>query len=338
LPDHLFPVLLADIGGTNARFRVLEDPQTEARIFETVAVQDFDTIEEAINGVVIAAGGARPRRAIIAAAGPIRADGMDFTNSPWEVRPEPFLKKTGIEALTLVNDFAAQALALPVLADEDLVRIGGGEVMDGRTKVVLGPGTGLGVGQLVRADGTWVPVPGEGGHVDLGPRTDWEAAIWEHLDRVDGRVSAEQVLSGRGLVNLYRAVCKADDTPPLFHDPSHVTTAALAAHERREEDHTTLTVQLFATCLGRVAGDMALTAYAQGGVYLAGGIPTRILPFLTEGPFRQSFEDKAPHGNLLRNIATMVIKADLPALCGLAALAREPDSYAIDLARRTWTV
>lgn len=338
MSDPLFPVLLADIGGTNARFRVLDDAEAKVRVFDTVAVERFSTIEDAIFETVLKAFGVIPKRAIIAAAGPIRADGMDFTNSHWVVKPKHFLSKTGIEVLTLINDFAAQALALPVLAHDDLAPIGGGAAKEERTKVVLGPGTGLGVGQLVHADGTWVPVAGEGGHVDLGPRNEGESAIWQNLERIGGRVSAEQVLSGRGLVNLYRAVCATDGTPPIFHDPSHITTAAVAARKRGAEDHATQTVSLFCECLGRVAGDLALTAYAQGGVYLAGGIPARILPFLTDGRFRKAFEDKAPHTGLLQGIATMAITADLPALCGLAALARNPGAYSIDLARRSWSV
>lgn len=338
MSETAFPVLLADIGGTNARFRVLESGAGDARVFDTVPVADYATIEDAILSVVIAQMDEPPARAVIAAAGPIRVDGMDFTNSAWEVRPKAFLARTGIATLQLVNDFEAQALALPVLDGDDIEAIGPHFApRNDRTKAVIGPGTGLGVGTLVHAGNLWVPVPGEGGHVDLGPRSEREEAIWTHLERAEGRVSGEQILSGDGLVNLYNAVCAADGREAMLHGASAVSTAALSARERGEDSEARATLDLFCILLGRVAGDLALTTFAQGGVYLAGGITARILPFLRDGGFRDAFEDKAPHRALMADIATFAITAPLPALEGLEALARNAATYRVDLERRTWT-
>ncbi len=335
-----FPVLLADIGGTNTRFRVLDAPGTPLRAFPTFATADYPTLEKAVCDVVLGEG-ATPKRAVVAAAGPILADGLDLTNAHWVIRPAPFLTMTGICELVLLNDFEAQALALPALGKDDVTPIGTVSRTRDHTRAVIGPGTGLGVGTLVRAGGVWVPVAGEGGHIDLGPRTEREAAIWQHLDAIDGRISAEQVLCGDGLVNLYRAICLTDGADQLFHDPSSVSTAALADWERGDashapQSHAQEALDLFCTGLGRVAGDLALTTYAAGGVYLGGGITTKILPFLHASGFRAAFEDKAPHRAFMESVATLAITADLPALAGLAAYAENPTAYSLDIHDRTW--
>ncbi len=335
ISNDLFPVLLADIGGTNTRFRVLDAPGEPLRVFPTVATANFATLENAVCDVVLGHGPA-PARAIVAAAGPILADGLDLTNAHWVIRPAPFLAATGIGELVLLNDFEAQALALPALGDGDVTAIGPVSQSRDHTRAVIGPGTGLGVGTLVRAGGVWVPVAGEGGHVDLGPRTEREAAIWHHLDRIDGRISAEQVLCGDGLVNLYRAICLTDGADPLFHEAATISTAALADWERGEPSHAREALDLFCTGLGRVAGDLALTTYAAGGVYLGGGITTHILPFLRESGFRAAFEDKAPHRAFMESVATLAITADLPALAGLAAYAENASAYSLDIHDRTW--
>ena len=337
-----FPVLLADIGGTNTRFRVLDAPGMPLRAFPTFPTADYPTLEKAVCAVVLGAGTA-PKRAIVAAAGPIKADGLDLTNAHWVIRPAPFLATTGIEKLVLLNDFEAQALALPALGAGDVTAIGPVSQTRDHTRAVIGPGTGLGVGTLVRAGGVWVPVAGEGGHVDFGPRTEREAAVRHHLDAIDGRISAEQVLCGAGLVNLYRAICLAEGAEPLFQDPSTVSTAALVDWERGNATHAPLShaqeaLDLFCTGLGRVAGDLALTTYAAGGVYLGGGITLKILPFLQSSGFRAAFEDKAPHRAFMESVATLAITADLPALAGLSAYAQNPTAYSLDVHDRTWTV
>ncbi len=337
MDNTAFPVLLADIGGTNTRFRLLDAPGEPLRAFETFATADYPTLEKAVCDVVLGDGTA-PRRAIVAAAGPILADGLDLTNAHWVIRPEPFLNATGIRELVLLNDFEAQALALPALGEADVTAIGDVSTTRDHTRAVIGPGTGLGVGTLVRAGGMWVPVAGEGGHVDLGPRTPREAAIWPHLAAIDGRISAEQVLCGDGLVNLYRAICLTDSAEPLFHEAATVSTAALADWERGNASHAREALDLFCTGLGRVAGDLALTTYAAGGVYLGGGITTKILPFLCASGFRAAFEDKAPHRAFMESVATLAITADLPALAGLAAYAENPAAYSLDIHDRTWTL
>ena len=196
----------------------------------------------------------------------------------------------------------------------------------------MGPGTGLGVGMLVRAGGKWIPVPGEGGHVDLGPRNAREVEIWQHLETIGGRISAEQAVCGDGLVNLYRACCKVEGKEPALNSPADISVAAMESTDAQAQE----ALSLFCTTLGRVAGDLALTAMAKGGVYIGGGIAQKILPFLQASNFRSNFEDKAPHQAVMSDISTFVITHPLPALLGLAAFANAPESYLVDLSYRHW--
>ena len=189
--SHEFPVLIGDIGGTNARFQIVESAVSEAVSFDTVRTEDYQTVEDAIARSVLNKTSLVPRTAILAAAGPITSIGIDLTNCDWSIDHSEFLKNGPFQELILMNDFEAQALALPYLEEADLKWLGGPKSLPkaNRTKAVLGPGTGLGVASLVRADGKWIPVAGEGGHVDLGARTSREAEIWHHLETVEGRVS-----------------------------------------------------------------------------------------------------------------------------------------------------
>ena len=331
--DHLhFPILIGDIGGTNARFALLVDPHAEPRTFEIVKTGDFATIDEAIQTAVLDRTSLMPRTAVLAVAGPVDGDEIALTNCPWVVRPRKMISGLGLEDVIVLNDFEAQALAVVALGEDDVVRIGGGEPDHHASRVVLGPGTGLGVAGLVHARHSWVPVPGEGGHVDVGPRTDRERAVFPHLDPIEGRISAEQILCGRGMVNLYRAVCAADGVPARFDEPSAISTAGLAGSDAQAAE----AVDLFSIILGRVAGDMALVFMARGGVYLAGGIPQKILPALRRPAFRAAFEDKAPHRALMRDMPVSVVVHPTAALVGLAAYARTSARFGVDLEGRRW--
>jgi glucokinase len=227
-------------------------------------------------------------------------------------------------------------LALPALQPEDLLQIGGGAARPDSVKIAVGPGTGLGVGAIVPAggaeDGVWVPVPGEGGHVTFGPVEPDEYPVWSHITPEQGRISAEVVLSGRGIVALYRAVAMAAGATPALETPAEVTGAALAD----TDPLAVRTLRLYARLLGRLAGDVTLTFMARGGAYVGGGIAPRILPFLQQGDFRRAFEQKAPHAAVMAEIPAFVIIADNPALHGLAAFARNPGRFGVNLSGRHW--
>ena len=185
--------------------------------FPNVRTADFATIDDAIRVAIIEATTVRPRSTVLAVAGPVDGDEIPLTNCPWVVRPRGMRATTGISEVVVLNDFEAQALAVVALGEEHMEKIGQGTPEAGASRVVLGPGTGLGVAGLIRACGRWIPVPGEGGHMDIGPRTPRDFEIFPHLETIEGRISGEQILCGRGLVNMYRAVARADGDRAALH-------------------------------------------------------------------------------------------------------------------------
>jgi glucokinase len=327
-----FPILIGDIGGTNARFSILLDADAEPKPFPNVRTADYPTIDDAIQKIVLDSSSVQPRSAILAIAGPIDGDEIDLTNCDWVVRPKGMIAQLGFEDVLVVNDFEAQALAVAAMPDEYRETLGPNNEPHRASRVVLGPGTGLGVAGLVYARHMWFPVPGEGGHVDVGPRSERDFEIFPHLKRIEGRVSAEEILSGRGVVNIYQAVCAADGLQPAFSDPADVTAHGLNGTNSQAVE----TLSLFATYLGRVAGDMALIFMARGGVYLAGGISQKIVPALKGPEFRAAFEDKAPHTELMGTIPTFVVTHPQAALAGLASFARTPSAYGLSMDGRRW--
>src|SRR4051812_15266364 len=175
--DLPFPILIGDIGGTNARFSILANAEAEPEHFPTVQTADFATIDDAIQKVVLDITSNKPRSAILAVAGPIDGDEIDLTNCDWVVRPKNMIGNLGFEDVLVVNDFEAQALAVATLSKEYRQELGTAGEPHMASRVVLGPGTGLGVAGLVHARDTWFPVPGEGGHVDVGPRSERDFEI-----------------------------------------------------------------------------------------------------------------------------------------------------------------
>ncbi len=332
--DHsiAFPILIGDIGGTNARFAILTDAYAEPKEFPILATADYATIDEAIQTGVLDKTSLQPRSAILAVAGPIKGDEIDLTNCDWVIQPKGMIRDLGFENVMVINDFEAQALAAASLGPEYLDKIGSGEIKASTSRVVVGPGTGLGVAGLVHARHTWFPVPGEGGHIDLGPRTERDYELFPHYETIEGRISAEQLLCGRGMMNIYRAVCKANGTKPAAANPSEVTSAWSAGSDPAAVE----AIELFATYLGRVAGDLALVFMARGGVFLAGGIAQKIIPALQQPRFREAFEDKAPHSGIMKMIPTFVITHPLAALSGLAAYARTPVRFGVSTEGRRW--
>jgi glucokinase len=327
-----FPVLVGDIGGTNARFAILVDAHAEPMAFPTVRTADFATIDDAIQSAILDATSVLPLSALLAVAGPVDGDEIELTNCDWVVRPRQMFSSLGLDEVLVLNDFEAQALAVVALGPEHMEAIGAGEAEPGGGRVVLGPGTGLGVAGLVQSRGVWIPIPGEGGHVDIGPRSARDFEVFPHIERIDGRISAEQILCGRGLVNLYRAVAAANGVHAALDTPAAITSAALGGTDVEAVE----ALDVFVTCLGRLAGDLALVFMSRGGVFLTGGIAQKIVPALQNGLFRAAFEDKAPHSDLLREMPVSVITHPLAALSGLAAYARTPGRFGVETEGRHW--
>ncbi|GHC66446.1 glucokinase [Limoniibacter endophyticus] len=331
-PVFQFPVLIGDIGGTNARFAILVDAQSEPREFPTIQTADFETIEEAIQAGVLDKTSLQPRTTILAVAGPIKGDEIDLTNCPWVVRPNEMMQTLGLTQVVTLNDFEAQALSVIALDDNGLEKIAAGEALPMSPRVVLGPGTGLGVGGLVHSAHKWIPLASEGGHIDIGPRSKRDYAVFPNIETIEGRVAGEQIMCGRGLVNLYRAIAKTDGKEPTFNDPAEISSAGL----ERTDSVAAEALDMFVTQLGRFAGDLALVFMARGGIYLTGGIAQKILPALKSERFTLAVRDKAPHSAMMAKIPVYAITHPRAPVLGLAAYARTPQRFGVEVSGRIW--
>jgi glucokinase len=312
--------LLADIGGTNVRLATLTNDGrvTAVESWLTALYPDFASAVRAyaeVTGLDLPV-----TAAAVCAAGPVMDERIDLTNCDWNVSVASIGEATGATQVTLVNDFAAVARALPGLAAGDLVQVGGTAPLAGAPKVALGPGTGLGVASVVPdARGDWIVAPGEGGHVDLAATNDREIAVVHQLTRQFGRVSVERVLSGPGLETLYLALASLDgvklNAKPIAHD---IATAAFAKRDAVAVE----AVSLFTGWLGSVAGNLALTLGARGGVYIAGGIVAQWGASFDAALFRHRFEAKGRMKSFLAPIPCYVVTAKDLAFRGLAAMVR----------------
>ncbi|RLQ89324.1 glucokinase [Notoacmeibacter ruber] len=329
-----FPVIVGDIGGTNARFAIVPSPDSEHVRLPTQRTAAHPSVEAALLAALGEWSGPPPASALFALAGPVLGDRIPLTNCPWVIDAQAVMKALDLSAFMAVNDFEGQALAAAALPEEDWIVLREGQAVSNSPRIILGPGTGLGVGGLIELPGLWVPVPGEGGHVDMGPRTADDLALWPHLHaQVGHRISGEAILCGRGLLNLYRAVSARRRTDPRHDRSEDITRAALAGEDSIAEE----TIRHFVTYLGRLAGDLALVYGARGGAYITGGIAPVILPFLRDKSFIDAFDDKAPHSAWLSTIPIHIVAHESPALAGLAAYAAEPDLYAVSQAGRFWS-
>jgi len=312
-------LLVGDVGGTNARFAIAR--MAEGRLtlehHESFRGADHPTflggVKAFIDGCEV-----KPSGGIIAVAGPVTDGEIDLTNSPWRVS-EAELQTLGLNPVRLINDFEALAWGAPVVPAEELASLGGpGEGDPGSAIAVLGPGTGFGVSALVRdGRGGEMAMPSEGGHACFAPGDPVEDEILRILRRRYDRVSIERLICGPGLLNMHRALAEIDGRETHIDDPAQITAEALA--DPRSACGATLA--RFCAILGAVAGDIALTTGARGGVYIAGGIAPRILPFLQASPFRERFERKGRFMDYMKAIPTQVILHKHAALLGAARVA-----------------
>lgn len=307
--------LLADVGGTNARFALQSNPDGGFDDVEVLAAAGYPTLGEAARAYLAAARARgmaveHVRHAAIAIANPVEDDEIRMTNHHWHFSIEALRRELGLTTLLVVNDFAGLAMALPYLTAEQRQRIGGGVELPNRPIGLIGPGTGLGVAGVIPAGGRWIALPGEGGHVSFAPVTRDEVALLETLWGEFGHVSAERLLSGMGLEAIHWARTgerlKAAD----------ITAAALGG----SSDACLGTVQVFCAILGSVAGNVALTLGATGGMYIGGGIVPRLGALFAQSDFRARFEDKGRLGGYLARIPTYVITEQYPALRGVSAM------------------
>jgi glucokinase len=312
--------LVGDIGATNARFGLVS-PDGRVLHWRSHAIEQYPAIDDALVEYLGDRGGLPlPRRAAIAIASAVTGDEVAMTNNPWRFSIGAVRARFGFERLDVINDFTAQALALPRLGAGDRMAVGGGAAVSGAPFAVVGPGSGLGVSGLVPCGAGWVPLTGEGGHATMSPETDRESAVLDRMRKQFDHVSAERVLSGPGIVNLYNALCAIDAIGSKGY-----TAAQITDFGRRGEDPVCAeATMMFCAMLGTVAGNLALTLGARGGTFVAGGIVPRLGRYFADSPFRARFQSKGRFEAYLAAIPTCVVTHPLAAFLGCAAwLARE---------------
>jgi glucokinase len=308
--------LIGDVGGTNARFALQSGPGAAIEALAQYRCADFESIEAVLRHYLAQTRRPQPQRGAIGIANPIEGDRVRMTNHAWEFSIESLRQALGLQRLLFVNDFAALALALPTLQPDELRPIGGGTAVPGAPLALLGPGTGLGVSGLIRgAGGADAVLSGEGGHVTLAAADDEEAAVIDWLRRRFGHVSAERALSGQGLENLYQAWA-------ALHGQAAAPLSAVQISERglqRSDPACDAALELFLSLLGNVAGNLALTLGALGGVYIGGGIVPRLAARIDGSRLRERFEQKGRFASYLSRIPVLLIQpGGEPALRGAA--------------------
>ena len=304
--------LLGDIGGTNSRFGLIELGSMDVRDVEVLKNDNYPGLEAAIGHYVEKRGIGELAAAAVDVAAPVDREFITLTNRDWTFSAESLRKSARAKRFRLLNDFEALAWSLPHIKPEHLIQIGGTINPKPQVKVVLGPGTGLGMAALAPLPGGgWMPIPGELGHTTLPVVTAEELALKDRIAGKDKFAEVEDVLTGPGLLALYRAVARS----PIHEKPEAVLQAALKGGDKDAE----VTLDHFMTFLARLAGDAAMALQARGGVYLAGGIAPSIAQRLLEPKYRAIFEDKGRIAEVMKPIPWFVITDPFPAFKGCAA-------------------
>lgn len=319
--------LVADIGGTNARFALADVSLPAPLLSDTIrqlSVTDFPSLVDAaqyyLEAVNTAAG--QTRTGVFAVAGRVDGDEARITNHPWLISRRATAAALGFEHFHLVNDFTAQAMAVQLLTDDDLAVIGDiarcQSAAPSRTYAVIGPGTGLGVSGLLVRDGMAIALETEGGHVSFAPSNPEELEILRELSRDFGRVSDERLLSGGGLINIHRALLRlAGESSSAALRPQDITERA-----RQGDAGCARAVEVFCAVFGAIAGDLVLTLGAWDGVYLTGGLVPKLLPELQSGIFRERFQAKGRFAAAMAGVPTLAVIHPQAGLLGAAAHAR----------------
>jgi glucokinase len=308
--------LLADIGGTHARF-ALADSLSAPRSIEVLKVADFAQPLSAIRTYLKSVGNPRLGKAAFALACPVVGDHARLTNAGWHFDRVELQKALGVPQLLLLNDFEALAWSLPGLSSRDGYQFGGRQGVRRAPLALIGPGTGLGVsGLLPTAGDGWVALAGEGGHASLAPSDSRESEILEFLWQTHEHVSGERLLCGAGMPLLLQAVAQIDQIRGHRAPDDYGDAAAITAAAQSGDPLALATVECFSALLGAAAGNLALTLGARGGVYIGGGIVPRLGRLFKGSTFRQRFEAKGRFRAYLKAIPVYVITADAPALSG----------------------
>lgn len=304
---------VADVGGTNIRLAQIDNGKLTH--IKKYLCSDYATIESVIQTYFAAFPESQFSAGCLGVACPVNSDFISMTNNHWQFSITQLQTALKLDWLGVINDFTAVAHAVTVLNQQQKAQIGRGEAVATDNIAVFGPGTGLGVKHLTLTAEGWLALDGEGGHVDFAPVDEQDIAIWRFLTKKYGHASAEEVMSGRGLVQIYQALAEYKDVAAVFDDPADITDRALDGS--CELSHATLTQ--FCRIMGSFAGNLALNMGTRGGVYIGGGIAPRFLNFLKDSDFRMRFEAKGRFRDYVASIPTFIITEPDHGLIGAMA-------------------
>ncbi|TLU66217.1 glucokinase [Thalassotalea litorea] len=307
--------IVADIGGTNLRIGML-DGTGSVKNLHLYQCAEFSGLQTVLEDYFVQHQiDSSQVNACLAIACPVDKDLISMTNLPWEFKQSELKANLNLRSLYMINDYTAIAMSINSLDDSQKVKIGGGQAVAHKPIAICGPGTGLGVANLFEYQGQWISVGGEGGHVDFAPTDDTEVAILKFLNNKYPRVSAEQLLSGLGIEQIYQALCDLNQIPAKPYQAKDISAKGVA----QQCDICHQAMQQFCKTLGSFAGNLALTTGAFGGVYIAGGIAPRFLEFLAKSDFRKRFEAKGRFEGFNQAIPTYVITEPQPGILGASA-------------------
>jgi glucokinase len=312
--------LVADIGGTNARLAIASGSDFSLTQEHTFQCAEFDSLADIVRAWQDAANCPMPQQACFAIAGPIsgssHSGSVKMTNLNWEFSVHQLKQELDLSELHAINDFAAMANAAVVLGDDDLFSLKSGSACIDAPLAIIGPGTGFGAAALVPNKHQWITMPGEGGHAAFAPTTELERELLTLLSQKYQHVSVETLLCGRGLVDIYQALCQLQNHAlPQNYSPSDITEQGL--HDR--DNLCVQTLDVFCGILGSTAADIALTYGARGGVFIGGGIVPRLRGFIESSNFCAHFINKGVMSDYAKSIPVQVMIAEQPALVGAAA-------------------
>ncbi|NOX68233.1 MAG: glucokinase [Gammaproteobacteria bacterium] len=315
--------LVGDIGGTNARFAIVDGSDSQFSSQKSLRCADFETATLAMKAYLESVGIERVTAICLAVAGPVGIDGVRVTNNTWRVDIAKLREVFNTEAIRLLNDFEAIAYAIPLLGASDFFAIGSPHRIDldrpEFTVAVVGPGTGFGAAGLCKRNHSLFPIVGEQGHVGFAPETEAQFQIYSELVEQFGRVSTERLLSGPGVKNIYRVLSTA-----CGNDKSELSTSEIFSSAAEQSDPSAVdTVNIFFEVLGQVAGDLALALGAAEGIYIAGGIVPRYAEMLAASNFRRGFENKGRQRALMEKIPVQLVIHPQPGLLGASYCAGE---------------
>lgn len=306
-------MFVADVGGTNIRLALVENGKLQ--YIKKYLCNQFETISHAINQYASDVGVDGFQHGCLAIACPVNHDLVKMTNHTWAFSKKVLQSDLALESLHVINDFSAVAHSLPNLSSGQVIQVGPGQPVNKGNIAVFGPGTGLGVEHLTWTSDGWHMLDGEGGHVDFAPTSEQDIVVWRYVNAKNGRVSAEELLSGRGIVNIYLALSENAGVKPEFDDPADITKHALANTHKI----CVQAIEQFCRVMGSFAGNLALNLCTTGGIYIGGGIASRLGDFFIHSDFRHKFEDKGNFAGYVKNIPTYIINEPDHGLLGALA-------------------